>query len=83
MFSESGVCTLWFIFEKDEVDHKTSLYVLLYFIPSKIWKKNLLLEMKGMHSKNTEEQQKPFKYFAIFYSVEKKRGCSDCSVQNV
>lgn len=72
MFSENSVCALWFVFERDEVDHKTAVYVLFYVIPSKNWKKNLLLEIKGMHGKNTEELQKPFKYFAIFYSIGKK-----------
>lgn len=61
MFSENGVCTLWFIFERDEVDHKTSVCVLFYIISSKIWKENLLLEINGMHGENTEELQKPFK----------------------
>lgn len=72
MFSENGVRALWFVFERDEVDHKTAVYVLFYVIPSKIWKKNLLLQIKGLHCRNSEELQKPFKYFAIFYSVEKK-----------
>lgn len=45
---------------------------MFHIIPSKIWEKNLLLETKGMHGKNTEDLQEPFKYFAIFYSVEKK-----------
>lgn len=54
------------------MDHKTAVYVLFYVIPSKIGKKNLVLEIKGIHGKNTEELQKPFKYFAIFSSVEKK-----------
>lgn len=43
---------LWFVFERDEVDHKAAVYVLFYIIPSKIWKKSLLLEIKGMHGKN-------------------------------
>lgn len=71
-------------FERDEVDHKTAVYVLFCVIPSKIWKKNLLLQIKGVHCKNTEELQKLFKYFAILYSVEKKiRSCSNCAVHNI
>lgn len=52
MFSENGVRALWFVFERDEVDHKIAVYVLFYVIPSKIWKKNLLLQIKGVHCKN-------------------------------
>lgn len=52
MFSENGVRALWFVFERDEVDHKTAVYVLFYVILSKIWKKNLLLQIKAVHCKN-------------------------------
>lgn len=34
------------------------LYTLLYFTLSKIWKKNILLQVRGMHCTNTEELQK-------------------------
>lgn len=83
MFSENSVCTLWFVFERDEVHHKTAVYVLFHVIPIKIWKKNVLLQIKGVHCKNTEELQKPFKHFAVFCSLKKKRSCSDCAVHNI
>lgn len=54
------------------MDYKTSVYALFYIISSKLWEKNLLLKIKGMRGRNTEELQKPFKYFALFYSVGKK-----------
>lgn len=61
MLSEGAICNFVphiFLFGRGEVYQETVLYTLLYFTLSKVWKKNILLQVRGMHCVNIEELQK-------------------------